>query len=108
MPGVLRVSQLVLRHRRLVVVFWLAALAFGVPNLERASGAFSQTFSVPGREGFETNERILRQYGVDTLTDVIVPVLTAAGGVEARRAELAAAERKVARALSRALVAGYG
>jgi RND superfamily putative drug exporter len=101
-------ADLVLRRRWFVVFAWLALLAFGIPNLERASGAFSQTFSVPGREGFETNERILRQYGVDTLTDAIVPVLTAAGGVEARRAELAAAERKVARALPGALVAGYG
>ena len=104
----LRVSQLVLRHRRLVVFFWLAALAFGIPNLERASGAFSQSFSVPGREGFETNERILREYGVDTLTDAIVPVITLDSPAAGARGELAAAERALGQALQGALVAGYG
>ena len=93
---------------RLVVFFWLAALAFGIPNLERASGAFSQSFSVPGREGFETNERILREYGVDTLTDAIVPVITLDNPAAGARGELAAAERALGQALQGALVAGYG
>jgi RND superfamily putative drug exporter len=103
-----RVSRFVLRHRFLVVAFWVATLAFGIPNLERASGAFAQTFSVPGREGFETNERILREYGVDTLTDAIVPVIALDGPASASRGDLAAAERKLKRALPGALVAGYG
>ena len=56
-----RLSQLVLRHRFVVLAAWVAVLAFGIPNLGRATGAFSQTFSVPGREGFETNREILER-----------------------------------------------
>ena len=103
-------ARLVLRHPWLVVAFWLAVLAFGIPNLERASDSFSQTFSVPGREGFETNAEILRRYGVDTLTDPIVPVVSLPPGATAteRREELRAAERALAQRLDGALVAGYG
>ena len=101
-------ARLVLRHRFLVLGAWLAVLVAGIPNLERATGAFSQTFSVPGREGFETNEAILERYGVDTLTDAIVPVAEVPGGAEAARAELAAAEEALREALPGAVVAGFG
>jgi putative drug exporter of the RND superfamily len=101
-------ARVVLRHRFLVLAAWVAVLAAGIPNLERATGAFSQTFAVPGREGFETNEAILERYGVDTLTDAIVPVTRLDGRAEDARAELAQAESALRRALPGALVAGYG
>jgi RND superfamily putative drug exporter len=101
-------SRFVLGHKRLVVAGWIVLLVFGVLNLGRASSAFSQEFSVPGREGFETNRTILERYGVDALTDPIVPVTTLATGATAERAALAAAERRLRRALPGALVAGYG
>ena len=101
-------ARLVLRHKLLVLGLWFAVLAVGIPNLERATGAFSQTFSVPGREGFETNRAILERYGVDSLTDAIVPVTTVAGGAAGARAELAAAEERLREALPGAVVAGYG
>jgi RND superfamily putative drug exporter len=103
-------ARLVLGHRRLVVAFWLLVLAAGIPNLERASNAFSQSFSVPGREGFQTNERILQRFGVDAGTDAVVPVVRLPAGVGAAgsRARLAAAERRLRAALPGALVAGYG
>jgi putative drug exporter of the RND superfamily len=103
-----RLARLVVRRRYLVLGLWLAVLAAGIPNLERATSAFSQTFSVPGREGFETNEAILERYGVDTLTDAIVPVTTVPGGAGGARTELAAAEERLRRALPGAVVAGYG
>ena len=101
-------ARFVLRHRLLVLGAWVAVLLVGVPNLQRASGSFSQTFEVPGREGFETNATILRQYGVDTSTDAIVPVASVPQGVEAGRPELRRAEAALRRALPGAVVAGYG
>jgi RND superfamily putative drug exporter len=92
----------------LVVAGWIAVLAVGIPSLPSATGAFSQSFSVPGREGFETNERILREYGADVLTDAIVPVTTLDRPAGDARAQLAAAERAVSAALPGALVAGFG
>ena len=56
----LRFSRFILRHKRLVVAFWLIVLIAGVPNLQHATNALSQQFSVPGREGYETNIEIGR------------------------------------------------
>ena len=103
-----RFSRFVLRHRLLVVGLWLGVLGVGIPNLGRAADAFSQTFAVPGREGFETNEAILERYGIDSLTDAIVPVAALPGGAARGREELARSESALRRALPGAVVAGYG
>ena len=58
-------SRFVLRHKWLVVGFWLLVLVAGVPNLQRATKALSQQFSVPGREGFETNVALFHLYDID-------------------------------------------
>ena len=105
------ISRAVLRHRRLVLVAWVVVLVAGIPNLSRATGAFSQEFSVPGREGFETNAGILRLYGINQTIDVIVPVLTLPAGKTVDspgvRAQLAAADAKIAAAAPGARVASY-
>jgi hypothetical protein len=67
-------SRFVLRHKRVVVAFWLLVLLGGVPNLQRATNALSQQFSVPGREGFETNVALFHRYGIDPSVSTIVPV----------------------------------
>src|SRR5688572_4265245 len=103
-----RFARFILRWRFAVLAFWLVVLAAGIPNLERATSAFSQTFSVPGREGFETNEQLLKRYGIDSLTDAIVPVAHLRSGAEESRPALAAAEDALRAALPGALVAGYG
>jgi putative drug exporter of the RND superfamily len=64
----------VLRHRRLVVALWVLVLLAGVPNLQRITNAFSQQFSVPGGEGFQTNAELLHRYGIDPNVTPIVPV----------------------------------
>ena len=52
-------TRWVLAHRRLVVAFWLLVTLVGAAFASSATGALSKTFSVPGREGFEANQRIL-------------------------------------------------
>ncbi len=69
------VSRLVLRHKRWVVAFWLVVLVGGVPNLQRATNAFSQEFSVPGRAGYEANKQLERLYGIDPNSSSLVAVL---------------------------------
>ena len=73
-------SRFVLRHKRLVVAFWLIVLLGGVPNLQRATNALSQQFSVPGREGFETNIALFRRYGIDPSVSTIIPVFRLPAG----------------------------
>ena len=105
------IARAVLRHRRLVLVAWVVVLVAGLPNLSRATGAFSQQFSVPGREGFETNARILKLYGLDQTTEVIVPVVTLPEGTTVDspgvKAQLAVADARIAAAAPGALVASY-
>src|SRR5919108_5043723 len=53
----------VLGHKRVVLGFWVAVFAAAVAALAPAGGALSQQFSVPGREGFETNRELAAIYG---------------------------------------------
>ena len=73
-------SRFVLRHKRWVVALWVIVLLAGLPNLQRATKAFSQEFSVPGREGFLTNAALLHLYGIDPSVSTIVPVFTLPSG----------------------------
>jgi RND superfamily putative drug exporter len=77
---VLRFSRFILRHKRLVVAFWLLVLIAGVPNLQHATNALSQQFSVPGREGYETNIALFHRYGIDPSVSTIVPVFQLPAG----------------------------
>jgi RND superfamily putative drug exporter len=56
-------TRWVLAHKRIVVACWLALLVGGVAAAGPASRALSPEFSVPGREGWETNVAIARHYG---------------------------------------------
>jgi putative drug exporter of the RND superfamily len=106
-----RIAHAVLAHRWLVLLAWVVVLVVGLPNLSHATGAFSQEFSVPGREGFETNAAILRLYGIDQTAEVIVPVVTLPEGKTVDspgvKVQLAAADAKIAAAAPGARVASY-
>ncbi|MBV8258285.1 MAG: MMPL family transporter [Actinobacteria bacterium] len=98
-----RLTDFVLAHKRWVVAFWVAVLLFGVPNLQRATRAFSQEFSVPGRQGYETNRKLLHLYGIDPNTSSIVavfrlPATDTLGSPRARR-ELGTALLNASRAV---------
>jgi putative drug exporter of the RND superfamily len=57
------ITRFSLRHRRLVVLFWTALTVIGVFASGKAFNAFSDQYSVPGREGYETNAAITRSFG---------------------------------------------
>ena len=56
-------TRIVLSHKRLVVVAWLLITVIAVLSVSSAVGALSDDFSVPGKEGAEASEAILRTYG---------------------------------------------
>ena len=99
-----------LAHRRVVVGFWLVVTVVGMASAGSATGALKQKFSVPGKEGWETNEQIIRLFpGTGGNTAPLVPVVvlpagTTASSPEVRR-DLAAIDRKLRRALPGARVA---
>src|SRR5215472_4337952 len=59
----LAVSGFVVRHKLLVVVFWLAVLVAGGAAASGLGGRLSQEVAIPGAAGYEANQQILRLYG---------------------------------------------
>jgi len=96
-------TRFVLRHRRLVVAFWLALTVVGFATVGKADESFSEEFSVPGREGYETNQEIEARFGnggdyAPLLAVVRLPEGTAVGSPAVRRG-LTAVERSIERAV---------
>jgi RND superfamily putative drug exporter len=68
-------TRWVLAHRRLVVGLWLAITIAAFAAIVPAGKALSQQFPLPGREGFETNQRIVKIYGSGGDSAPLVPVV---------------------------------
>ncbi|MGH2451162.1 MAG: MMPL family transporter [Candidatus Limnocylindria bacterium] len=69
------ITRWVLDHKRLVVGFWLVVTIAAFAAIQPAGNALSQQFSVPGREGFETNKELGEIYGNGGDVAPIVPVV---------------------------------
>src|SRR5687768_18280350 len=57
-----RLAEFVLRHRRLVMLFWLVMFGLGVVAAGRTSERLTIDFSLPGQPGYETEKQILDIY----------------------------------------------
>ncbi|MHB8575512.1 MAG: MMPL family transporter, partial [Dehalococcoidia bacterium] len=69
-------SRWILRHKRIVGLFWLVVTVVGIATVSKATAALSQKFTLPGEESFEAGQKILRTYGFDPGNPPIVPVVT--------------------------------
>ena len=104
-------TRWVLAHKRLVAGLWILVTIAAFAAVGPASDALSDEFSVPGREGFETNREIAATYGNGGDVAPIVPVVSLPSGTTIDSAgvtaELDAALAKVEAALPDARVASY-
>ena len=102
----------VLRRKRLVVGLWLLVAIAAFAAVGPAGGALSDEFSIPGREGFETNKELAEIYGTGGDVAPIVPVVTLPAGVTVDspgvRDDLDAAVAKIEAALPEAITTSYG
>jgi putative drug exporter of the RND superfamily len=91
-------ARLVIRHRLLIGMGWLAVLAGALAGVSHVSGRLSQQFSLPGQPAYVTNQQILHRYGMDGATQPLVPVVTLPAGqvVSDARAALAHAFAEIA------------
>ena len=100
-----------LRHKRLVIAFWVAVTIASFAAIGPAGKSLSQQFTVPGREGFEANQQIAATYGSGGDVAPLVPVVQLPKGTTVDspgvRSELAAALARVHRALPAARIASY-
>jgi putative drug exporter of the RND superfamily len=102
----------VLAHKRLVVALWLVVAVAGAAAAGPASRALDPEFSVPDREGWETNVRIAQRYaGTGGDAAPLVPVVTLPRGATVDdpsvRAALRAVDARLARALPGARIASF-
>ena len=57
-----RLAELVLRHRRLVMLFWLVMFVVGGVAAGQTSERLTVDFSLPGQPGYETEKQILATF----------------------------------------------
>ena len=69
-------TRWVLSHKRLVTGVWVVITIAAFASIQPSSDALSQEFTVPGREGFETNREIAARYGSGGDVAPLVPVVT--------------------------------
>jgi RND superfamily putative drug exporter len=105
-------TRRVLHHKRLVAIAWIVLTVIGMGAAGPASKALDQRFSVPGREGWETSQQILKIYGNGGESPPMVPVVQLPAGATVAspgvRAELRKVEAVTKKAIPGSRVAGYG
>jgi putative drug exporter of the RND superfamily len=105
-------TRWVLAHKRTVVLSWLVLTVAGIAVAGPAADALTPGYSVPGKEGWETNVAVAARYG-DTggITSPLVPVVTLPEGktVDATgvRAELAVIDDRLREALPGSRIASF-
>jgi RND superfamily putative drug exporter len=105
-------TRWVLAHKRTVVLLWLVLTVAGIAVAGQVTDALKPGYSVPGREGWETNQAIAARYG-DTggVTPPLVPVVTLPEGktvdTDGVRAELAVVDDRLREALPGARIASF-
>src|SRR3979490_3458381 len=105
-------TRWVLAHRRIVVLFWVAVTLVGVASAGPATKALKQKFSVPGKEGWVTNQQIARDFhGTGGNNAPLLPVVTLPAGKSLSSpgvaSELRAVEARLQKALPGARTASY-
>jgi RND superfamily putative drug exporter len=105
-------TRWVLAHKRTAVLTWIVLTIAGVAAAGPATDALNPEFSVPNKEGWETNVEIAKHYrGTGGDTSPLVPVVTLPKGTRADspqvRAELAKVDRSLERALPNSRLASY-
>jgi RND superfamily putative drug exporter len=105
-------TRWVLSHKRTVVITWIALAIAGIAAAGPASDALEPEFSVPKKEGWETNVAIAERYdGNRNGTAPLLPVVTLPEGTTVDspgvRSELARLDTRLDEALPGARIASY-
>jgi RND superfamily putative drug exporter len=105
------ISRWALSHKRVVTVAWLVVTVAAFASIGSATKAFSDEFSVPGREGYDTNAAITKAFGGGGNSAPLVPVVTLPPGMTvdspAVKRALVRVSDRVATAVPGARIASY-
>jgi RND superfamily putative drug exporter len=105
-------TRWVLAHKKIVTVSWIVLTFAGIAASGPASDALEPEFSVPDKEGWETNQLIAANYkGTGGDTAPLIPVTTLPEGESvdspAAKADLTQLEARLTEALPNARIASY-
>jgi RND superfamily putative drug exporter len=105
-------TRWVLAHKRIVVVSWLVLTIAGIAAAGPATDALEPEFSVPDKEGWETNVTIEQRYrGTGGDSAPLLPVVKLPAGTSADspavKSDLAKVDARLERALPNARIASY-
>jgi putative drug exporter of the RND superfamily len=110
--AITRLTHTVLAHKKPVVLVWVVVTLIGIASAGSATKALKQKFSVPGKEGWVTNQQIAHDFrgtGGNSAPQLAVVTLPAGRSVTspAVKSELQAVESRLARVEPGARIAGY-
>ena len=105
-------TRWVLAHKRIVVIFWVLLTLVGMASAGSATKALKQKFSVPGKEGWVTNQQIAHDFhGTGGNSAPLLPIVTLPAGASvsspAVQNELRAVEARVQSTLPGTRLASY-
>ena len=95
-------TRFVLRHKALVLVFWLAVAVAGVLTVGGTTHRMTNNFAMPG-QAFRVDSQIVRAYGNGGSQAPYVPVLTVPAGQRVTEPAVAAATGRAFAAVARAV-----
>ena len=105
-------TRWVLAHKKTVVISWILLTIAGIMAAGPASRALNQKFSVPNKEGWETNQAIAAKYnGTGGDTSPLLPVVTLPSGESVDspqvKSDLTKLDAQLAKTLPGSRVASY-
>jgi putative drug exporter of the RND superfamily len=100
-----RLAHFVARNRWPVIVIWLVLTVFGAFAAAKVSKRWYQSFSIPGKSGYETSQRTLKAFGVGRRPPNVVVFRTRSDATKS--AAIRAAMRRAAKANPHALTSSY-
>jgi len=101
-----KLTRRILAHKRAVAIAWIVLTVVGLGAAGPASEALDQRFSVPGKEGWETSQRIANEYGNGGESLPFLVVARASEGSQLPVEELRRVEEAAAEAVPGSRVAG--
>jgi putative drug exporter of the RND superfamily len=100
-----RLAHLVARHRWPVIAAWVVLTLFGGFAAGRVSKRWYQSFSIPGKSAYESNQRTLKAFGVGVRPPNVVVFQTK--GDATKSDAIRAAMQRAAKASPGALTSSY-
>src|SRR5213080_574978 len=86
-----RLAHLTARHRRKVIVVWVALTLFGAFAASQVSKRWYQSFSIPGKSAYEANQRTLKEFDTGVRPPDVVVFHTAGDATKSAAIEAAMA-----------------